>query len=164
MGSFRVGRKFASHAYPEPHRGGGGPAPLLARVFATTEEDTSTPVPTGDPVLIPWDGIGDEIPVTPLSTGVLEVSGVVVLENESETDTYIITVFVLIDGNPMDPPTSSQMSIPPESTISIPYLAQSEALTPDTPVDVSVAVISDTDPEGDVDIVSATVAIQEVAA
>jgi hypothetical protein len=129
--AFRIGRKYASHVYPE-RAGGGGAASAFARNFATG--------PKGSPatgVQINWNSIDvgadpdEDVPITALSTGIIVISGAIGVSNISGTP-VLVTVQVQVDDVSIG--SSFQVTVPDGSLESIPFLAETTPL--DTPVGV----------------------------
>jgi hypothetical protein len=96
--SFRIGRRHASHTYPESKGVG---ALAFARNFAF---GPAAPYEVTDtPTRIPWGTIdsgaapGQSVPITPTVTGLILVQGVVECVNSSE-DAEQLTVQVGVNG------------------------------------------------------------------
>jgi len=132
MGEFRIGRKFASHSYPEPRR---DTTVAFARNFAKGPA-TSTIIAAGNLVqpftggtLVPWDFIesgaplGTSVPITPVTTGIMLVSGVVCVKSTSTADAFVF-VQVLLDGDLVPVPFEAVATIPPDGTVVIPILTE----------------------------------------
>ena len=166
---FRIGRKFAQHVYPSTGGRGGGAAAALARNFATgPKSDTEI---TGGGILVPWNGIdvgaspSVNIPITPKSTGIVTISGIITISNSSESS-FDIEIDVQVEGSVL--PNASFFLVPLAAgeTIGIPFLA--ETTPTDTPVGVTKHVqISVNGDPGDVDLIllveASAISIQEVS-
>jgi hypothetical protein len=102
MGEFRIGRTRAQHSYPTP-RFTGTTGPFARNAAAGPA--TTTPVDSAG-TLIPWaviasDGSsGTDVPITPLSTGIIHVEAVVGLINNSD-GALLVTVLVQEEGGPI---------------------------------------------------------------
>lgn len=118
-GSLRV------YSYPETRRASGAAVPF-ARNFATVKGGAQSILAAG--TLIVWDPIdvgispSSNVRITPLSTGVVAIRGVLTIENE-EVAQRIVTVAILVDGAPL-PGDQVQEIIPAGGIISIPFLTQ----------------------------------------
>lgn len=129
MGKSVVGRTGALRLYHYPEPRFGGAAAALARNYATGPK-SSTVVDT-DGVEVPWNSIdvgpdGTDVPITPLSTGVVLVTGVIGVHNGAEA-TRTISVIVRLDGVDIPTPTSfsdveitQDLSVPFEAAVEIP--------------------------------------------
>ncbi len=112
--SFRIGRKFAQHVYPEPRRSAGADA--FARNSAIALPGSGTPIGEGG-VQVAWTYIESEgsaaqpgstfdVPITPRSTGVIRVIGTVQIENGTE-ENINASVQVQVNGSSIVPPVAS---------------------------------------------------------
>ena len=169
--AFRIGRRYAQHVYPETGGGrGGGTATAFARNFATgPKSDTEI---TGGGIQVPWNGIdvgaspSVDVPITPKSTGIVIISGIITVTNSSESS-FDIEVDVQVEGAFL--PNASFFATPVAAgeTVAIPFLA--ETTPTDTPVGVTkhVQIFVDGDP-GDVDldllVEASAISVQEVSA
>ena len=124
-GSMRV------YSYPEAPRGGAAALPF-ARNFATGTKSGAAIGPSG--LNIVWNAIdvgtdpSADVPITPLSTGEVLVTGVVTLINNTG-GTLLATVTVHLDGSAVPAPISAT-SIPAGARVSIPFMAETEIISP----------------------------------
>ena len=161
-----VGRtgSHRSYSYPETRRSGGS---NFARNFATGPK-SETGIEDG--IQIPWNAIdaggttpGPDVPITPLSTGVLLISGVVTAFNSSGAP---LTVTVAIQVNGVSIPVPSDMSslVEAGSSVAIPFMGETDPS--DTPVgqtsNIQIFVTSDPD-VGSLLTDSSALSIQEVS-
>jgi hypothetical protein len=128
--SFRMGRKYAAHSYPETRAGANAPpVGLFARNYASGPA-IDTPVLIAG-VQVPWNNIdggsalGPDVPITPHVTGRVQVSGVIAFENSSATPVNV-QVEVQINDITTTIPASDRASLvaaPVESvsTVAIPF-------------------------------------------
>jgi hypothetical protein len=132
-GSLRV------YSYPETRRGGSAEA--FARNHAT---GTKGGVPiTVDGVQIPWNAIDvtpdptpdEDVPITPLSTGVVLITGVATVSNTSGAP-ILVDVRVQIDDT--NQVSHFRTTIPDNSTAAIPFMTESDPI--DTPVGVTTNI------------------------
>lgn len=123
-GSMRV------YSYPETRRGGSAPE-ALARNFAT---GTKGAFDVGAGIDITWNSIdvgtdpSTDIPITPLSTGQLLISGVVTLTNPTGAP-VTATVTPHLDGSAAGP-SFAATTIPAGATVSIPFIAETPVISP----------------------------------
>jgi hypothetical protein len=144
--SFRIGRKFAQHTYPEPRGAGAVPQPF-ARNFASgpgEDQEIGTPPSAGSVIL--WDqvdvgpsGTGD-VQITPLSTGVVRVISAIAVQNLAEGPN-IIEVTVHVNGVEVDRPELVRVTMETNDFAMIPVLAQITGLPIGVPADVTIMVI-----------------------
>jgi len=164
MGEFRIGRTHAQHFYPV-RRLGGGDTPDLARNFASTSMLKDNEF-SNEPVFIQWSSIGTdppyptEVPITPLFSGVIEISGVLNIDNEG-VDPYHVIIRVYVNEIEVPVTMGSQTTIAGGSLISIPFLAQVGGLDLDEEALVTVSVETAEAQEG-TSYNSAQMAVQEV--
>ena len=134
-----VGRTGSNriYSYPEPRRAGGDALPF-ARNFASGPK---TPQLATDGVQIQWNSIdvgpdGPDVPITPLSTGVVLVSGAVTLTNSGATTSAIIRVRV--NGVDFLVPDLVGITVASGTIVVVPILTE---LSPaDTPVGVATPI------------------------
>ena len=128
--SFRIGRKHAQHTYPEPR--GSGTTPF-ARNFAYSQEGQNQPIPQ-DPaeVAVIWDPIssgapaGTNVPITPVSTGIIRILAVISVGKTVADGTVTITIHV--NGVEIEPPESFRAEIDVDGFAAIPVLAEVSGL------------------------------------
>lgn len=126
-----VGRTGALrvYSYPEPRRSG-GEASAFARNYATGVKSTSI----GAGIQVNWNSIDvgtdpdEDIPITPLLSGVVLVSGVLTVSNPTGAG-VLVAINVQLDDASIPIPTASTL-IPANSTVAIPFLAETEAISP----------------------------------
>jgi hypothetical protein len=174
--SFRIGRKFASHTYPEASRGGSGnPLTAFARNFAVGPATDTPVVTTGTQILWGTVDVPDinpqNVPITPRSTGVVRVSGSIIVQN---TGVNPATVVVQVQVNGVATPAAFAeapiVTIDPANGIeetsgfeSIPLLVELTGLVIGTKVDVQILVGSFTDGIVFLTAIRSTIDVQEVA-
>jgi len=131
MGEFRIGRKFASHSYPESRAATTVP---FARNFATGPTLFAAPPDvqtTGTQV--PWNVIesgappGFDVPITPKSTGRIRITGVVAVKN-STMSPVLVTVLVQLNGANEFNPLFLSAVVDSEGAVAIPIVAELSAL------------------------------------
>lgn len=147
------------YSYPEPRRSGGA-VQALARNFDYSAKNTGGV--SDSYVIVTWSDGEDYLPITPLVTGIVEVSGIVIFTNESNDTPVNAFVEVFVDGV-IVPGMSSVATIGPEETVSVPFLFQAEGLDLNVEAEVSLRLIASADQET-LEWDAATMAIQEVAA
>ncbi len=136
-----VGRTGSNrvYSYPETGRGSGGTAPAFARNFASGPK---TPQNATDGVQISWNSIdvgpsGPDVLITPLLTGVVLVSGAVVLINGSGSPSSA-TITVQVNGVDFPIPALSGITVADGTKVVVPILAE---LSPtETPVGVATPI------------------------
>lgn len=167
-----VGRtgSHRGYSYPETGRRAGAPS-AFARNFATGPKTTTAIGLGGLP--IPWNSIdvapitpSSDVPITPLSTGVVRISGVVTVHNPSDASpTPAVIINISLNNGSFLPAQSSFIPpLLPGQAITVPFLA--ETTPTDTPVGVTttVQVFVDGDPGGAELLASASaIEVQEVA-
>jgi hypothetical protein len=131
-GSLRV------YSYPEPRRSS-GVAPAFARNFATGPKGS---VLTTDGVQIPWNLIdvgpgGPDVPITPITTGIVLISGVVVLTNGSGVSTSA-NIHVQVNGINLTIPELNGISVADGTIVAIPILAETDPI--ETPIGVTTPI------------------------
>ena len=141
MGSFRIGRKFAQHVYPEPRRSSGAADPV-ARNFATAKggelaADDNTVSWVAD---VPADPVNlTQVPITPILTGVIEISGFVVIVGSAES-ALEAEILISVDGVEVPATMESEAIVPINGMLAIPYMAQVSGLTLNTTVPVTMVI------------------------
>jgi hypothetical protein len=153
MGEFRIGRKHASHTYPDTPRGAG--ALSFARNFAIGP-NTPTTITTGG-VQVPWDIIesgaspGVNVPITPRVTGRMLFAGVIQVTNNDDVP-VTISVQVQVQGSTLLVPLV-QETVDANGEAAIAFEILSLALfTVGVPRNISVLVTA----SADVDVVLTT--------
>lgn len=150
-GSLRV------YSYQERHRRGSAADPL-ARNFATAKAVAITP-PAHVVSWVPDVGAaGNNVPITPLSTGEIEISGVVSFENQGVALSDLVAVEVAVDGVAVPGAMVSLVNVPGSSAIAIAYLAQVTAVVGV----LSNVTLTINTVDADLEIDAATMAVQEV--
>lgn len=163
MSEFRIGRKFARHFYPDPPRGNGAPVTPLARNFAygTSQQ---VPVPTSD-INIDWFSVENtgssstDIEITPLSTGIIVVSGVLVIKNGAEIP---VDFFPTLSINGVHQ-ALSRVRVPGNGHSAVPILRKGFVPVSVTQV-VQVLIHASTDTALTIGIQSSTLSVREVTA
>lgn len=163
--SFRIGRAYAKHTYPES-RGSGASAGAFARNFATGPSSTVDILSTG--TALPWTAIdvggsGTEVPITPENTGVLRISGVICVKNSSGVDTVDATVTILVNDVTIPLPEFDKASVTPNGFESIPFLAEVTGLTVGVGATVSIVVFASADGALHFGVSSSSIEVQEVS-
>lgn len=152
-GSLRV------YSYPEPRRGGS--ADLFARNFATVKEVV---IETGGTTAtwvadVPADPVDvTQVPITPRSTGVVEVTGVLNIENEASA-ARIVSIAIFADG--VQFPVEFSLTIEPGNTAQLVYLVQFSGLAIGVTIPIT-AVLTTEAGDGDMELDTGTMAVQEV--
>jgi hypothetical protein len=142
--SFRIGRKFAQHTYPEPRGAGATPQPFARNFASGPFEDQDIGENVATPLF--WENIssgapsGIEIPITPLSTGVVRVLAAVTLKN-LDTNADVIAQLV-IDGVQIDPP-DPVVTVLSGTNVILTFLAEFEGLAIGVTVPVSLVLSAD---------------------
>jgi len=128
MGEFRIGRSRAQHSYPEP-RFGGAAAQIFARNFASGPE-LLTALDLGG-TQVPWNAIssgaapGTNVPITPQTTGVLLISGVITVKNN---EAAAQSVRIAVNGVPVTVPTFESTLVASLDSLAIPFLVEAPAV------------------------------------
>lgn len=152
-GSLRV------YSYPEPRRPG-APAPE-ARNFATAKGGALS---AGDNTIswvadVPAAPVNlTQVPITPILTGVIEISGFVVIAGSVEADAHI-EILISVNGVAVPATMESEAIVPTTGMLSIPYMAQVAGLALSATVPVTMVIASDI---GAVSLESGVMAVQEV--
>jgi hypothetical protein len=116
--AFRIGRKHAQHTYPESRATTTVP---LARNSASGP-DESTDIDTT--VQVPWNVIengavaGVNVPITPKTTGVIHVTGVITV---ASTDLTLVQLFVEVSGVDAPVPAAEAMTVAASAVVAIPF-------------------------------------------
>jgi hypothetical protein len=174
---FNRGRSKTAHGYPET-RAGANSSNIFARNFAFGPSEEITPVIDDAPgTEIPWGTIDvpgvdiHDVPITPLSTGVIIVQGVVSLHNTSEIDIVDIQVQVKIGaGSPVvyPIPASEKVSVPVddgeggEGFAVLPFFVQIPGLPIGTQQIVRILLTADAENLVEIVLNSSTVEVKEV--
>lgn len=137
MGSFRIGRAYAKHVYPERRGGGGDPLTAFARNFASGPKGSTSVSLAGTQV--PWNSVdvgpnGVNVPITPVSTGIVRIAGVLTLANSTGAPVFV-SVHIQVDSVSLPIPLSQTVSVPATGTVDVPFLTETDA--GDTPVGVT---------------------------
>lgn len=166
-GEFRIGRKFARHFYPRTQ---GGSQASFARNYASGA--TASPLVTTSGIELPWTSIasgapaGVDVPITPVSSGILAIDGVISFANESNAETTVQLV-VRVDGVGMVVPNQLQVTVlPNDGTDDGAFAARISLVTPavslNTEHDVSVFLLAGADNAVRAVAASCTIQIQEI--
>jgi hypothetical protein len=125
-GSHRV------YSYPETRRSS-NPLTAFARNYATGSK-TGIVIGAGGSN-VTWNAVDAgvppttaDIPITPIATGIVLVSGVVTIENTTGAP-ILATVTVHLDDVAVPVPFAAT-TIPAGATVAIPFLAETEAISP----------------------------------
>jgi len=126
-----VGRtgSHRNYSYPETNRGG-SPLVAFARNYAVGSKSTDI----GAGIQVIWNSIDagtdpdEDIPVTPRATGIILVSGILTVTNDSGGDVDVV-INVQLDDVSVPVPTMTT-TIPDGATVAIPFLAETEAISP----------------------------------
>jgi hypothetical protein len=140
MGEFRIGRAYAKHSYPESRQNTTVP---LARNFAVGPATTTAVTTGGTPV--PWSSIesgapaGVNVPLTPLSSGIIELTGVIEVDNGTESP-VVVQVQTALSGPILGLPVNEKVTVQP-GFAAIPIVTEWLAALPlGTTVDFQVIV------------------------
>ncbi len=88
-------------------------------------------------------GTATNVPITPRSTGVVRISGVIVVQNTTGGPASEVEAFIQIDGTPLNPPAIIAVApLADDQTAEIPFLAE-VTLTVGVTANVSILVASD---------------------
>jgi len=169
---FNRGRSKTAHAYPETRAGANSPpAPLaFARNFAKGPgTEVSQPVLAAG-TQVQWGTIDSpglnvqDVPITPRSTGVILVSGVVSVNNDSN-NTDVVTVQVQVDDVTVTTPAVQQSTGEggEGGFNAIPFNIEIPGLVIGTQVNIQVLVTAQADGEISLNDNDTTVNVQEVA-
>lgn len=162
-----IGRTGAKrlYSYPEPPRASA--LTLLARNFATGPKNS---VAIGAGVEIPWNAIdvapsspSPDVPITPRSSGIVLISGVVTVANGGAAQSISITVRV--NGVDLFVPNNLLSTVADHGQVAIPFLAETTAL--DTPVGVTANIrifVSGSNGTTAVESEASSIEVQEVPA
>ena len=122
MTEFRSGNKRNSHPYPETPRGVN--LQTFARNSAAGPDDDISII---GPTLVPWEAIessglaGTDVPITPRSTRILLVTGVITVKN-TDVAPMDVQIEVLLDGATVTPPDFENVTVDPVGFEAIPVL------------------------------------------
>lgn len=152
-GSLRV------YSYPERRRSGGSVVPF-ARNFAHCKEQALS---TSDTLVSWYPDVGTspstEVQITPITTGVIEISGFAVIEN-TDDEPHQITLQIAFGGFPLPGFFAAAATVGAGELVSIPFLAQLGGLViGDT---AQISVVLSTTPDSGMEINNGAMAIQEV--
>ncbi|SRR5260221_12084520 len=133
MGEFRIGRKHAQHSYPNARFTGLiGP---FARNYATGPVSPGQTIATTPGAQVVWNFVavgvpGANVPITPLNTGYLRITGILTIANPG--DPAVVQVQVQIGGVSLPIPFEEVVTIANAQTVVIPIFA--ETTPTNTPV------------------------------
>lgn len=114
----------------------------FARNFATGPE-TTTPIETTGTMVV-WNSIdvgadpSQDVPITPISTGVVRVSAVIPLKSSFDTETESVGVLLLVDASPVGHPAFEAVSVAPNGFDELTVLAEITGLTVGVTVNISI--------------------------
>jgi hypothetical protein len=131
--SFRIGRKFAQHTYPEPRSIG---AFQFARNFAYSAEGEDQPIPDDDEVPIEWGLIssgapaGPDVPITPVATGIIRIIAAIAVGKNTGPSGFpnTISLVIHVNGVEIEPPELLRVTIDSGEFEMIPVLAEVSGL------------------------------------
>ncbi|MGH3303685.1 MAG: hypothetical protein ACRDOK_18800 [Streptosporangiaceae bacterium] len=163
MGEFRIGRKFASHSYPDARRDTTQP---FARNYALGPT-TSTDV-TMAGTLVPWTVIesgappGTDVPITPKTSGIIQADGVICIKNSSATPQNV-QLLVLVNSVAITPENEAVTIAADPGYMAIPFIAEDPNLRPiGTPVNVTIKLTANADGVITMALLSSSLRVQEV--
>jgi hypothetical protein len=125
-----VGRTGSNrvYSYPETRRSG-DPLTAFARNFATGTK--SSAAISGGGIQVPWNAIdvspgtpSTDVPITPRSTGIVRISGVISVENSSGSPIAVAIVSVQINNGIALPFSSVVAPLADDEAITIPFLVE----------------------------------------
>lgn len=157
------------HGYPES-RGVGAVTPF-ARNFATAPSTTTQIADTG--TMVVWNTIdagaspSQDVPITPISTGVVRVSAVLPMKSSFATDPVVVSVVLLVDGIPTGHPAFEAVTIDPDGFEVMSVLAEITGLTLGVTVNVSLQLTASNLTEGEqasLSLESSSIELEEVPA
>jgi hypothetical protein len=156
------------YSYPERRRSG---AELFARNFAAGPEfPTPVAIATDPGTQVPWAVIesgapaGVNVPITPRSSGIIRITGVVVVKSSSEI-VEIVNLEVEINGTAISIPQFEAQSILDGGFATIPFVTENTSFLPIGVVaNVSVRVTASSDDVLQLRPASSTIDVQEVPA
>lgn len=164
-----VGRTGSHRVYSYPDRRGGNPAALFARNFAGGPT-LDTEIADGAGTQVPWAVIESgapasvNVPITPRSTRIILISGVIVVKSSSAS-TSSITLFVEIDGASTLIPDLERNTISAFGFEAIPFLTENSAFLPiGVLANISIRLIASAAGALVFSSLSSTINIQEVLA
>lgn len=126
-----VGRTGALRVYSYPETGRGRGAAAFARNFATGTKGAFAIDPAGSNIT--WNSIdvgtdpSEDVPITPLSTGEVLITGIVTLTNPTGAP-ILASVTPHVDGSAAGP-SFAATTIPAGATVSIPFIAETAILS-----------------------------------
>jgi len=123
---FRIGRKHASHVYPQSKGAPPTPSAALARNYAFGPAQDTALASTGTQV--PWQlieagGSGTDIPITPTTSGRIRVSAMLTVVNNAE-GWVELSVQAMLDGTPFATPLTTPQIAPAARKTTIPFLIE----------------------------------------
>lgn len=153
---FNRGRSRTAHGYPDTRAGANSPPATLAfaRNFAQGPGTEVAQAITTTGTQIEWGDVDvpnvdpEDIPITPKSTGIIRVSGVVVVQNDHDATPHNVTVQVQIDDvtilTPAAMVTIDQAAAADESNglEAIPFLVEIEGIVVGATINIEVLVTS----------------------
>lgn len=165
----RIGRKYASHTYPQsPGAGGGGAVSAFARNYAqgpaagTLVEDASGGIVFS--IVEGGGGATPNVPITPRVTGLILVEGTIECSNTKE-DADQLTVQIVVDGTPVAHPiTGNYVNGGVGQVTSVSFALVVGPLTIGTTHHVRVVPIENSPGDLQLDALDSTLTLQEVAA
>jgi hypothetical protein len=99
--------------------------PTFAAGFTTFDLSGPVDITTTGGIIEEAANSSSDVPITPRSTGVVLISGVVTIENASG-DVIVSQIIVQLDSSSLPVPASLETSIPDASVAAIPFMAEVE--------------------------------------
>lgn len=175
MGYLTNSKRRSPEMYPNP-RGGAGESSPFARNFAIGPELQTDVVATGSGTPVPWEIItsgapgGVNVPITPISTGIVRIFGVISLKNTSNDPASDGRVQILISVNGTFGFPSLELNSVGSGGVSnseaVPFLIETTVIQ--TPIgvlaNIQISVLADADGKIVLIAESSTVSVQEVSA
>jgi hypothetical protein len=163
--AFRIGRKHAQHTYPENR--GGAAAALFARNFAEGPLINTTITDGG--IQIPWAFVesgapaGVNVPITPRSSGILRISGVIVIASTAEVD-RVVSLVVQVNGASMSVPLTEANTVTAGGFEVVAFATETLALPIGPTYNVQIFLNASAPDELLVEARSSTIEVQEILA
>lgn len=163
-----VGRTGSQRVYSYPEAPRGGYAAQFARNFASGPATTTT-IDIDPGTQLPWDVIdsgappGVNVPITPRSSGIILVTGVISLKSSSEID-EVVQLLIEVNGVPLPVPFLESNTISASGFEAIPFVAEITGLAVGVAANVQVRLISSNATDIGATLDSSTINLQEVPA
>lgn len=138
-----VGRTGSMRVYKYPESRGAGGLTSFARNFATGPK-TLDAIPD-DGVQVEWNSIDvgtspdEDVPITPITTGVILISGVLSIQNTSGTARFV-QVVLLVNDVPIPVPSAEAATVAANGALAVPFLTEVTDLVIGDTVNVQVQV------------------------